>query len=210
MSTTERRLREAIAAGEVLSVVYLSPKSSQPGSKRDIRPLRIEGRNVIVHCYGAGGTRRLAMRDLRIVGFDHPAPEYVREGLRRTEIEIVAAIVGPQVAALPFVAGMSERALTLHRPGGDGRVIVGIGKRAGPGRSPWRVLTSRGERWRLSTLEEAAEVFVAAALDAANEEDGHLTAAPTRTAPIITKRPWVLILALGGLFAAILLIVSLR
>jgi len=75
----------------------------------------------------------------------------------------VADLVGMHLALLPVQSVMSERAITVHHPEGDGSILAGIGKRSGSGRSPWHVIGPDGRRQRFGAMDEAARSFLAVA-----------------------------------------------
>lgn len=64
----ETRVRQAIAAGEVLKITYEG--GSQPGSVREIAPMTIESGKVRAHCYMSGAVKQFSLAKITIVEGD--------------------------------------------------------------------------------------------------------------------------------------------
>ena len=80
----ETRVRQAIAAGEVLKITYEG--GSQPGSVREIAPMTIESGKVRAHCYMSGAVKQFSLAKITIV-----------EGDQKTEAKIWQSGIGPTV-----------------------------------------------------------------------------------------------------------------
>ena len=205
MEALTRRLSEAIRNGEIITVVYAG--GSQPGTEREILPIKLVKDRLHAECFRAGGRRTFDVSKLTVVGSaetaaslhgaaagaavqddrtefaDNTAAASGGHGQRkkrrvasrrgtasrrsasppRTEMDDVAHLVGMHLAVLPVQSVMSERAITVHHPEGDGSILAGIGKRRGPGRSPWHVIGPDGRRQRFGAMDEAANAFLALA-----------------------------------------------
>jgi hypothetical protein len=70
----EKRLKEAAEAGEVITVVYHG--GSQPGTKRDISPIKVSKTEVLARCLVTGQPRSFRLSKLEIVRKDYPAKAY--------------------------------------------------------------------------------------------------------------------------------------
>lgn len=72
----EERLRQAIASGEVVKVIYHG--GSQPGSMREIAPMTIKNGHVSARCYTSNAVKSFALEKLVVVDGEalHPAKEW--------------------------------------------------------------------------------------------------------------------------------------
>lgn len=61
----EARLRQAIAAGEVLKITYQG--GSQPGSAREIAPMGIHGNKVMARCFTSNAIKQFNLEKITIL-----------------------------------------------------------------------------------------------------------------------------------------------
>lgn len=64
----EARLREAIAAGEVLKIIYQG--GSQPGAAREIAPMGIHGNKVMARCFTSNAIKEFNLEKIKILDGD--------------------------------------------------------------------------------------------------------------------------------------------
>lgn len=166
MGSVEDRLREAAAAGEILTIIY--GRGTQPGTKRDIVPLQIvEGGRLEARCLATNAFKTFFVAHLQIVDPGHAAAPYTSKTAYKDLWDVMAHhgdefdLIGWHVETLGDAMALRRRA-----PDGSpiGNAVVVIARRAR--RPPW-IVTGLGRAEGYAALREAAPVFVSMAREAA-------------------------------------------
>jgi hypothetical protein len=94
------KLIEASKAGEIITIVYHG--GSQPGTKRDISPIRVSETEVLARCLVTEKPRTFRLSKLEIVSEDYPSKNYdPKAESRSADLVVQQAIKLPSPSAMP-------------------------------------------------------------------------------------------------------------
>lgn len=183
---TEGRLREAIESGEVLKVIYHG--GSQPGSLREISPIRIKNGKVSARCFTSSAVKSFAIGKIVIVeGETQPTAAEWQPGIVRPEqYGSISELLENQKAFLMQLGWHIEHDnnyLSIHRRLKTGNplkgsdvslhyeeytydLVVGVDgelheENMRKRQRPWTVRGKNQDTKTYSHIDKAAEVFMA-------------------------------------------------
>lgn len=138
------RLKQASEAGEIITIVYNG--GSQPGTKRQISPIKVTQREVRARDMAANEVKTFLVSKLEIVSENHPANDYVVGVVLPPEatnlVELLKAKV-KELENLGWHVKLSELGVSVHRYFKNGKprkgADVGIMKQEDSTSRPWYV-----------------------------------------------------------------------
>lgn len=179
------RLQEAVGTGEILTIVYRA--GSQPGTKREVVPLRVDRDYLKATCRVSGMPKTFKIEHVEIVEEDAAFPVYNPGTLDldrpfeddAAALQRVLAEHTAELDALGWVAAFSDEAITLFRRDPNGTPVptveVGLGRTVNSSGALTWAIECRGQKRRSrKLLSTAAEMFMEAARDRAGAAPGRL------------------------------------
>jgi hypothetical protein len=143
VNTLQPDIVEAISTGEILTVVYHG--GSQPGTKRQISPIKITTGKVYARDLVSGSVKWFAIEKLEIVDADSPVPPYrlnARELDKSDFLPFLSAKI-EELKSLGWHIELSDLSVSAHRPYKNGKIRkgadTGIHFRAEAAKRPWYV-----------------------------------------------------------------------
>ncbi len=183
--TTEKRLQEAIKAGEVLKVIYQG--GSQPGTLREIAPISIKDGKVSARCFSSNAIKSFVLEKIVIVdGKRQPEAAEWQPAVKPTpHYESISALIEEEREFLTGLGWYIENdlaCLSLHRRFKNGKPLKGSDVSldyeeytydlvVGPDgelheenrrkrQRPWTVRGKKKDTKTFGSLDRAAEVFL--------------------------------------------------
>lgn len=101
----KERLTEASETGEIITIVYRG--GSQPGTKREISPIKVSKTKVQARCLATEEIRTFNLSKLEIVSEDYPAKNY--DPKAESNHASVENLIAQQITNLPNIPAKPEQ-----------------------------------------------------------------------------------------------------
>jgi len=124
---TREKISEAIAGSEIIKIIYHG--GSQPGTAREISPIKINGDKVRARCYAANAVKVFSLEKMELIDLDDNTIPTWQAGRKAKaayqQINDVLTKHEEQLLSWGWVVESSPDCISLHRRFKNGKVRKG-------------------------------------------------------------------------------------
>lgn len=165
-----KRLKQAADAGEILAVIYNG--GSQPGTRREIAPIKVTDKEIRARCYASGAVKSFKVGKLEICGEESRENPYEANDKPTHYRDLIDALgtKKEELENLGWCVQLSEESISIYDYFKNGKArktaTAGILKSSDSYLRPWYVFGPEMATARTyGDLSKAVKIFLEQALN---------------------------------------------
>lgn len=124
---TKEKINEAIASGEIIKIIYHG--GSQPGTAREISPIKINGKKVQARCYTSNAVKYFMIEKIELIDIDdHTTPSWQPGKKAEPEYLQISDVMESwkeQLLVWGWIIKNDQDYISLHRQFKNGKIRRG-------------------------------------------------------------------------------------